>query len=155
MKTNSPYDDTKDLLKLLNNETVEKPTNFKPNSELSTYDLNGFPLFQQIFITYIFFFYDLDPIEIQARSIVNLCKKSDAKAKHCRIQTSLASNRLKGQITEKSNPLHHLSLKTYSKDLLQKNETSKKISMPEPEQGTNYQKINFYVQIKYFPTYIF
>ena len=35
MKTNSPYDDTKDLLKLLNNETIEKSTNFKPDSELS------------------------------------------------------------------------------------------------------------------------
>ena len=27
--------------------------------------------------------------------------------------------------------------------------------MQEPEQGTNYQKIHFYVQVKYFPTYIF
>ena len=35
MKTNSPYDDTKDLLKLLNNETIKKSTNFKPDSELS------------------------------------------------------------------------------------------------------------------------
>ena len=35
MKTNSHYDDTKDLLKILNNETIEKPTNFKPDSELS------------------------------------------------------------------------------------------------------------------------
>jgi len=109
MKTNSHYDDTKDLLKILNNETIEKPTNFKPDSELN-------------------------PIEIEARSIINLCKRSDAKAKHCRIQTSLASNRLKGQITEIRNPLYHPSLKTYSKDLLQKNETSKKISMQEPEQ---------------------
>ena len=82
-------------------------------------------------------------MEIQARSIINLCKKSDAKAKHCRIQTSLATNRLQGQIR---NPL-----KTYSKDLLQKNETSKKISMQEPEQGKNYQKIHFYVQLNYFP----
>ena len=39
MKTNSPYDDTKDLLKLLNNETIEKSTKFKPDSELSTYSL--------------------------------------------------------------------------------------------------------------------
>ena len=46
MKTNSPYDDTKDLLKLLNNETIEKSTNFKPDSELSTYDLNGFSHFR-------------------------------------------------------------------------------------------------------------
>lgn len=106
MKTNSPYDDNKDLLKLLKNETIEESTNFKPDSELN-------------------------PIEIQARSIINLCKKSDAKAKHCRIQTSLASNRLKDQI---KNPLYHSSLKTYSKDLLQKNETSKKISMHKPEQ---------------------
>ena len=45
MKTNSHYDDTKDLLKLLNNETIEKSTNFKPDSELSKYDLNDFPLF--------------------------------------------------------------------------------------------------------------
>ena len=82
---------------------------------------------------YIYFFIHLDPIEIQARSIINLCKKSDAKAKHCRIQTSLASNRLKDQI-----------------------DTSKKISMQEPEQGKNYQKIHFYVQLKYFPhKYIF
>ena len=94
---------------------------------------------------FISFFFNSDPIEIQARSIVNLCKKSDAKAKHCRIQTSLASSRLKNQI---KNPLNHPSLKTYSKDLLPKNETSKKISMQEPEQGTNYQKIHFYVQIK-------
>ena len=34
-KTNSNYDDTKDLLKILNNETIEKSTNFKPDSELS------------------------------------------------------------------------------------------------------------------------
>jgi hypothetical protein len=101
----------------------------------------------QLILCCILFFIDLDPIEIQARSIVNLCKKSDAKAKHCRIQTSLASNRLKDQI---KNPLYHPSLKTYSKDLLQKNETSKKISIQEPEQGTNYQKIHFYVQLKYF-----
>ena len=94
------------------------------------------------FMLYIHFFIHLDPIEIQARSIINLCKKSDAKAKHCRIQTSLASNRLQGQIR---NPLYLPSLKTYSKDLLQKNETSKKISIQEPEQGTNYQKIHFYL----------
>ena len=100
---------------------------------------------------YITFSIHLDPIEIEARSIINLCKRSDAKAKHCRIQTSFASNRLKGQITEIRNPLYHPSLKTYSKDLLQKNETSKKISMQEPEQGTNYQKIHFYIQLKYFP----
>ena len=35
MKTNSHYDDTKDLLKLLNNETIEKSTNLKQDSELS------------------------------------------------------------------------------------------------------------------------
>ena len=109
----------------------------------------------QLILCCILFFIDLDPIEIQARSIVNLCKKSDAKAKHCRIQTSLASNRLKVQTTEIRNPLYHTSLKTYSKDLLQKNETPGKIFIQEPEQGTIYQKFHFYVQIKYFPTYIF
>ena len=42
-----------------------------------------------------------------------------------------------------------------SKDLLEKKEATKMTSIKEPEQGTNYKKIHFYVQIKYFPTYIF
>ena len=56
MKTNSPYDDTKDLLKLLNNENVEKSTNFKPDSELSTYDLNDFPCILADFMLYVYNF---------------------------------------------------------------------------------------------------
>ena len=55
------------------------------------------------------------------------------------------------------NPLFCTSLmkEDSSKDLLEKKEATKMTSIKEPEQGTNYKKIHFYVQIKYFPTYIF
>ena len=136
MKTNSNInDDTRDLNG--NNKTVVKSANFEPKSELS-------------------------PIDIQASAIINLCKRSVAKANKIRnpllikedsskdllerntkmtsIQ-KLKQDQIKKQTTDQSivpTPLFRPSLpkEDLFKDLLEKNETS----IQELEQVTTEEK---------------